>query len=323
MPLSPLSRLAAVLLAGGCLAALPITFGARQKAAAQAPICEQDLPAATDGRFTLDRSTVQPGDDIVGVLTDFQQWPAGLIGGGSGETFLSCTPWASAESAEVIRNQGAPLVLLAVPPDAVPGTYTVSVVFQEGSTQPSPTDARTARLTASVTVATQAAPTSGGPSPACRLRATAAPLGQLAATALTRPGRPLAVTLTGVPADRLSTMNETDRLWFVACFAGVATPIAHVDEAPTAFQADVPAALAPGSHPLQVFALVDGQVALWEQAITVIVPTTTTTPGGLPPTGTDALATTCAGMLAITVGGLALLAAGRGTGPRRTRPSSQ
>ena len=170
MPLSPLSRLAAVLLAGGCLAALPITFGARQKAAAQAPICEQDLPAATDGRFTLDRSTVQPGDDIVGVLTDFQQWPAGLIGGGSGETFLSCTPWASAESAEVIRNQGAPLVLLAVPVDAVPGTYTVSVVFQEGSTQPSPTDARTARLTASVTVATQAAPTSGGPSPACRLQ---------------------------------------------------------------------------------------------------------------------------------------------------------
>ena len=320
MPLSSLSRLAAVLLAGGCLAALPITFWAPQKAVAQAPICQQDLTAATDGRFTLDRSTVQPGDDIVGLLTDFQQWPAGLIGGGSGETFLSCTPWASAESAEVIRNQGAPFVLLAVPADAAPGTYTVSVVFQEGSTQPFPTDARTARLTATVTVATHAGPSTGGTSAACRLRATAAPVGQLAATAPARPGRALPVTLTGVPADRLSTMNEYDRLWFVACIAGVATTIAHIDAAPTAFQVDLPATLAPGSHPLQVFALVDGQVALWEQAITVVVPTTTTTPGGLPRTGTDAWSTTGAAMLAIVAGGLALLAARRGTRARHPRP---
>ena len=206
-------------------------------------------------------------------------------------------------------HQGAPFVLLAVPADAAPGEYTVSVVFQEGSSQPSLTDGRTARLTAQVTVAPQAAPPSGGTSPACRFSSTAASVGQLAVTAPARPGRALAVTLTGVPSPRLSTMNEYDRLWFVACFAGAATPIAHVDEAPTAFEVDTPGSMAPGSHPLQVFALLDGQVVSW--AINVNIPTTTTTPGGLPRSGTDAFATTVAGMLAITLGGLALLVARR------------
>jgi len=308
MPSSPLSRIAAGLLAGCCLVALAITFGAGQEAAAQSPICEQDVSAATDGRFMLDRSVVSPGDDILGVLTDFQQWPAALIGGGSGETFLSCTPWAPDGSAEVIPSQGAPFLLLAVPADVAPGPYTVSVVFQEGSTQPTQTDGHTARLTAQVTVAAHAPLSGGGTSPACGFSPPPASVGQLAATASVRPGRPLAVTLTGVPPVQLSPMNEYDRLWFVACLDGVATPIAHLDEAPTAFTVDTPTGLAPGGHPLRVLGRLDNQDASWVVSVNVAATS------GLPPSGTDAFATTMAGILAIVLGGLALLAARRSVG---------
>jgi hypothetical protein len=311
MSLSPWPRMAAALLGAGALVVLLFTLGAPRDGMAQSSTCAQDLPEATDGRFTLDRPTARPGDDILGVLTGFQQWPVGLIGGGSGETFLSCTPWAPEGSAEVIRNQGAPFVLLPVPASATPGTYEVSVVFQEGSTQPGPPgDGRTARLAAEIVVTAQPAAPSAATSPACQVAAATAPTGRLVVAAPARPGQAVAITLEGVAGSSLSTMNEYDRLWFVACFAGSADPIAGVDDPPATFQVDVPPGLVDGRHPLRVIGLLDGQVVAWELAVDVRS-TGTSPDDGLAGTGASTLALVLAGAVAFALGVLAVEAARR------------
>ena len=300
---SPLTRLAAATLFGGALAVLPLTVISSRPAAAQST-CEQELPAATDGTLTLDRSTVQPGDDIVGLLTGFQQWPVGLIGGGSGETFLSCTPWAPQGRAVVIR-QGAPFALLSVPATAKPGTYSVSVVFYEGATQPVGGNGQPVRLTAPIKVVAATVPGAGATSPACQTQASAAPVGQLVAAGPARPGRALTVSLRGVDPSSLTTLNEYDQLWFMACIGGLATPVAHRADPPAAFAVVVPRGLETGTYSLRVIGVLDDAVVAWELPVAVVKPSVAVLPG----TGADSHGLVLAGMVAVALGGFALAVA--------------
>jgi LPXTG-motif cell wall-anchored protein len=231
------------------------------------PVCEQVLPAATDGALTLDTPTVQAGTQGLGVLTDFDQWPAGLVGGGSGETFISCTPWNLNGEAEVMANQDAALFLFDVPLGTPPGSYAVSVVFSEGSQQISG-DGTLVRLSTTVTVTSDAVP-GAQQGPACALTASPATVGQLLGDDEVVPGGSVALTLSGVPGPALDRINEYDQLWFVACLGGAATVIVHDATAPTAFDLAVPTGFPEGLHAVRVFAVLDGQVVWWERMITV------------------------------------------------------
>ena len=238
---SPLTRLAAATLFGGALAVLPLTVISSRPAAAQST-CEQELPAATDGTLTLDRSTVQPGDDIVGLLTGFQQWPVGLIGGGSGETFLSLHPVGAAGPRRGDPPGRAVRAALG-PGDGEAGHLQrerrvlrrcdAAGRGQRPARPPHSTDQGGRRNR----------PNAGATSPACQTQASAAPVGQLVAAAPARPGRALTVSFRGVDPASLTTLNEYDQLWFMACIGGLATPVAHRADPPAAFAVVVPRGL--------------------------------------------------------------------------------
>lgn len=263
-------------ISAGCLLALPATAHATvdraPRPAQETPICEQDLPAATDGTLTLDTPSVQAGTSGLAVLTEFEAWPVELIGGGSGETFLSCTPWSTHGEAEVMPSQDAALFLFEVPPGIAPGTYPVSVLFYEDPSQPGGA-ATIVRLGTTFTVTDEPAwGTQDGP--ACALPGSRAPEGELLSDGAAGPGDAVTLTLSGVPTDLLGQINEYDDLWFVSCISGFATPVVHEATPPGAFHVQLPPGMAPGVHTVRTFGLLRGAVVWWEAEITVADPAT-------------------------------------------------
>lgn len=256
------SRVASVLL---CLTALSLPQGASAfevRAAPEVPLCERDLPPATDGTLTLDAATVQAGTAALGVLDDFAQWPEGLVGGGSGETFSSCTPWLG--DAEVISTPDAALFLVDVPAGTAPGTYPVSVVFLEGSTQPIG-DGSLVRLSTTVTVTSE--PVVSAPGPACALEGDAATSGQIVGDDTAVVGDALTVGLSDVTGT-VWYFNEYDQLWAVACLDGRAVVVLR-DLTTAPVDLTLPVGLQPGAYTLRVWGILDGAVVWWERAVTV------------------------------------------------------
>jgi hypothetical protein len=249
--------------------------------AVNAPICQQTVPAATDGHLTVDRSSVRPGESTLGVLTDFTQWPAGLIGGGSGETFLSCAPWLPLGHAEVMTHDVAAMFLITVPTGTPPGTYRVGVVFYQGSRQPFDSGPA-ARLDASLTVS--ARPSPPGPSPACQLSHAPAAGGSLEAPAMAQSGTGIQVAVTGVKPTRLSWLNEYAHLQFVACLGGRATAVTTLASGTSPFTVAVPAGLRPGPYRLTVTGTLDATVSEWGHAIQVSSPPPPSAPPTVAPT---------------------------------------
>lgn len=256
------SRVASVL---ACLAALCLPQGASAfevRAAPEIPLCERDLPPATDGTLTLDAATVQAGTAALGVLDDFAQWPEGLVGGGSGETFYSCTPWLA--DAEVISTPDAALFLVDVPAGTAPGTYPVSIVFREGSTQPVG-DGTLVRLSTTVTVTSE--PVGSAPGPACSLPGGPAGVGQVVGDDTAVVGDALTVGLSDV-SGTVWYFNEYDRLWAVACLDGRAVVVLQ-DLTTAPVDLALPVGLPPGAYTLRVWGILDGAVVWWERAVTV------------------------------------------------------
>lgn len=319
---------AVVALFAGGPALAPVSAQARAAGSA-VPLCEQTLPAATDGHLAVDRTPARPGEPAIGVLSGFQQWPQGLVGGGSGEVFESCTPWGTGDLQVMIHDTSA-LFLIPVPAGTHAGTYGVSVMFHQGST--TPTDlTQTVRLSASLTVGDTT-----GPSSVCRLQHATASAGVLHLPDSVHAGDELPVTVTGADT---SYLNEYDHLYFVACLAGYATPITYPGTASarstSTFTVPVPAALAPGAYELRVTgALADtavpaNAVVWWRQTVVVqkqaVAPTQTTAPRppaqpAQPPlavTGADAWLTAAAGVALVLAGaGLLYLSARRRTAGR-------
>ena len=279
--------------------------------AAAAPVgayCEQTFPAASDGRLTLDTPVVQAGTQALALLSDFEAWPQHLIGGGSGETFLSCTPWQPTGNAEAMVVSDVALFLVQVPPQTPPGTYPVSVLFSERSEGPDDPGDGVARLSTTVTVTADAVePWSNGA--ACSaLTGRPANVRQLGGGDGAAPGGVARLTL-APPNDAGTWFSEYDRLWFVACVDGAATPVVHEDGNPVDIDVRLPATLTPGTHVLRLWGIVD-EVVWWERSITV---------AALAPADTSQLAVTgpawrssaAVGAL-LLLGGLAILVARRG-----------
>jgi LPXTG-motif cell wall-anchored protein len=209
------------------------------------------VPASGDGRLTLDRTSVRPGDTVLAVLSHFRQWPQGIVGGGSGETFASCTPWLPFPEIMAVAHDTAGLYLIHVPLGTKPGRYPVGVEFLK---EPSHTDfGFHIGLTAWLTV-TANPPAQVGVSPACALKHAASPVGALSTPASVRPGGTLPVSVTGVA--KSYPLNEYERLYFVACLAGRATPVSYPRNPSLSFTVPVPSGLRPGSYDLVVTGIV-------------------------------------------------------------------
>jgi hypothetical protein len=233
------------------------------------PNCGGAVPAATDGHMELDRAAVRPGEPALGVLTNFRQWPIRLIGGGSGETFLSCTPWLP--GAEVMIHDAAGLFLMPVPIGTKPGTYQVSVRFYEGGIS-ALRGGRKVQLTAALTVSAEP-PATTEVSAACRLNHTTAKTGVLEAPTTVHAGTTLPVSVTGVA--HTVVLNEYDRLFFVACLAGRATAVTfpgglEVNPPSLSFSVHVPPGLPAGTYDLAVTGtLPDVGIVSWHRIVVV------------------------------------------------------
>ena len=272
--------------------------------------CWPHAAAATDGHLALDRSSVRPGEQVLGVLSGFEQWPEGLFGG-SGETFQSCGTWGTHET-EVIIHDTAGFFLLRVPAHTEPGSYQVEVRFYQGSADEAD-GTKPVRLTTSVAV-TDEPMHEAGVSPACALRHSAATNGRLTKPAPVHPGGQLPVSLTGVKS--IGFLNEYDDLYFVACLAGRATPITYSGAPRSSFTVAVPSGLRPGSSQLVVTG-VSRHVVSWRRSILVQgqqAATPTPTPTQQSPvavTGSDPWLLAGAAAALAGIGGVLLLAAQR------------
>lgn len=240
--------------------------------------CTQTLPAATDGRLTLDRTAVRPGSYTLAYVSGFRQWPQGLVGGGSGETFESCTPWLEGGQAEVMIHDSAGFFRFLVPAGTASGTYSVSVIFNEGSTQPMDYT-NTRRLSAQLTVSPNA-PVTTTTSTVCRLAHAAATAGSLQAPSSARPGSSINVSLRGVPA--VGYLNEYGGiLRFITCLGGNATAVTGTTMSATV---PVPSNLADGDYDIAVTGATTGtmSVVVWTRRIhvqaDVAPPTTSSAP---------------------------------------------
>ena len=245
-----------------------------------AAVCTQQLPGATDGHLTLDRTSVKPGESTLAVLSAFHQWPQRLIGGGSGETFLSCAAWLPLGKAEVMVHDSAGLFQISVPAGTKPGTYSVGVVFYQGSTKPSLTEGgRKVRLSVPLTVTNH--PATSGNSPVCQLHHPAASAGRVQAPSSTHAESTLPVAVTGIAQSRIGTLNEYHQVAYVACFAGRTA----ATSATSSFSVVIPPAMQPGSYALQVTGVLDGNVVTWKRSVAVAgvsQPTPTRTPAPTP-----------------------------------------
>ena len=253
-----------------------------------AAVCTQQLPGATDGHLTLDRTSIKPGESTLAVLSAFHQWPQRLIGGGSGETFLSCAAWLPLGKAEVMVHDSAGLFQITVPAGTKPGTYSVGVVFYQGSTKPSLTDGgRKVRLSVPLTVTNH--PATSGNSPVCQLHHAAASAGRVQAPSSTHAESTLPVAVTGIAQSRIGALNEYHQIAYVACFAGRTA----ATSATSSFNVVIPPAMQPGSYDLQVTGVLDGSVVTWKRNVAVAgvsqpTPTPTRTPTPTPtPTRTS------------------------------------
>lgn len=266
------------------------------------PSCERPFPAATDGTLVLDTPTVEAGSSVLGVLTGFDQWPQALIGGGSGETFVSCAPWQPDGDAEaMVVADDVALFLLHVPPGTSPGTYPVGVLFYEGSEDAFGRDP--ARLSTTVTVTAEPVEPRSNGAACSALSGDPAGVRELRGGDGAVPGGVARLTLTE-PSDVGTSFNEYDRLWFVACIDGLASPVVHEGGRPVDIDVRMPAPLAPGPHLLRLWGIVDG-VVWWERTITVAAPADSSQ---LAVTGTT-WPPVAAGAVLLLLGGLAGVAA--------------
>jgi hypothetical protein len=256
-------RFVVVVLAAVLGAAVPWSPTVMTAGAQSEPFCEQDHPLASSGTLQMDSATVVAGSAALALVTGLDQWPTGIIGGGSGETFLSCTPWAPAGVAEVTPSEEAAFLLVDVPEGAPPGTYPVSVRFFD----PAAAEPTIVRLETSVTVTSD--PVDPEPGSVCGLDVVPAAVGELGGDESVVRTEPATISLGGVGVDRLTVLNEYDRLWFVACLDGVATPV--VTDDPTApFVIGVPRSLEPGTYGLRVLGVLDGEFVSWERSLLVV-----------------------------------------------------
>jgi hypothetical protein len=270
-------------------------------------------PPASDGRLTLDRTSVRPGDTVIGVLSDFRQWPHGLVGGGSGETFKVCTPWQPYRDYPVLGHDTAALFLIHVPAGLKAGGYPVSVRFFKDATSSSDIGFHVG-LTTTLTVTTNP-PAPIGVSPACALHHAAAPFGALSAPMSVPAGGSLRVAVTGV--GRIFPLGESQRLYFVACLAGQATPVVYPRDPGPSFTVPVPPGLRPGSYDLVVTGVAaanpesEAAILSWHRTVTI-----TETPV-LPATGTPVWSAIAAAAALMAAGGwLQLVASRRCSRPR-------
>ncbi len=260
-----------VVLLGICLSAVTTAVPAR----AETPICEQSLPAATAGAIAVDRAAVTVGQRALVVLSGFRRWPAGLVGGGSGETFLSCVPWTPQGKEEVMPQAAAAFFLIPVPARTGTVSHHLSVVFREGSTQPSG-DGRLVRL--STTLPVTGASTAPGPSPVCRATLPAASGGRLVAPPFAAAGTTVRVRITGVAPARLGLLNEYDRLRYVGCVANRASTGTDPSDGTASFGVRIPTTAPPGRYQVRVFGVLDSRVVSWDQELAVRVVTVPTSP---------------------------------------------
>ncbi|MCL3863225.1 hypothetical protein [Actinotalea sp. K2] len=277
------------------------------------PLCEWVVPAATDGTLTLDVPAVQAGTPVLGVLTGFGEWPTRFIGGGSGETFISCTPWAPMGAAEAmaLESQDAGLFLVGVPVGTAPGAYPISVMFYEGSGTMH--DGGTlVRLSTTVTVS--ADPITLTPGVACQRTGGQAPVGRLIGDDTAPVGGRLTLGLADVPSDTTIYFNEYDQLWFLACLDGRALVVRENISAGTA-ELEVPPGLAAGTYTLRLWGLLDGNRVWWERVVTVADDARPATPARptLPATGASWLPAVSLALLFVATGALALRATRRRT----------
>lgn len=293
------------LLVGLLLAAETVLAGP-SAATTQDPVCEQSLPAATDGVLTLDRSTMQPGTRGIGILTSFAQWPTGLVGGGSGETFLSCTPWAPDGAAEVMQPWDPALFLFDVPAGTPAGDYPVSVVFLVGPVLPFD-QGTLVRLGTTLTVSLDPVPRTG-PTAACAIPGDAASTGQVVTSGTVVPGGTLTLGLE--PGDGAIGFNEYDTLWTVACLDGEATPVVQNIATGPPVELAVPPDWAPGPHTVRLLGRLDTRPLWWESTVTVTAPAARR-PRELPSTGSPAVPFAVLGVVAV-LGGLVLVHARAG-----------
>lgn len=231
-------------------------------AAQDQPVCEQELPAATSGTLRMDSDTVAAGGSALALVSGLDRWPVELIGGGSGETFLSCTPWAPQGAAEVMPSEHAALLLVQAPVGTPPGSYPVSVVYVD----PDGADPAVVRLSTTVTVVPGPVEPSRGV--VCELDGPRAAAGVLAGDDSIVRGATGTFELDDVGPDRLTVLNEYDRLWFVACLDGIATPVVS-DDPNAAFTVAAPPGIDAGAHRLQLLGLLDSTLVVWERSIVV------------------------------------------------------
>ena len=231
-----------------------------------ASICT-NLPQATDGNLVLDRHSVRPGQSVLAVLSGFYQWPQAYIGGGSGETFLSCTPWVY-ERPEVMVHDAAGLFLVNVPSSAKPGTYSIYVAFAQGSTSAGMPPAGSLRRLAVTLTVSKTAPITAS-SRACQLRHVAAPAGHLNAQWSETSDPVIAASIAGVPASRLGILNWIDQLRYVGCIDGQALPVTRLANGTAQFLLN-PLGVAPRPHVVTLIGVLDQKVVQWSH--TVITP---------------------------------------------------
>ncbi|MGW6130266.1 hypothetical protein ACWFNE_09595 [Cellulomonas sp. NPDC055163] len=293
--------LGSVLLGGVALAAAACLAGPAS-GAAEVQSCAEVLPASTDGILTPDTATVRPGVPALAILTGFARWPTGLVGGGSGETFMSCTPWAPQGAAEVMAPREPALFLVDVPAGAPAGAYPLSVYFIDGPVPPGTPGTRV-QLSTTLTVSPGHVPVPGS-SAVCALPAEAAPSGRLVLPGTVAPGGTLPLGLVDA-VGQVGGFNEYDTLWAVACVDGVATPVVQDLSSGATAEASVPAGSSPGPRAVRLLGVLDGR-AVWWDATVIVTASSGGAVTGLPSTGASvpALAGAATGLL---VAGLVLV----------------
>lgn len=234
-------------------------------AASETPICQQTLPEPTSGAFTLDRTSLGPGERTIGVVGGLASWPVHLFGG-SGETFEACLPGAAAPQPEVMAHDNAAYFLVQSYTPR-PGTYRVGLLFYEGG-QPL-SGGRLVRFDATLTVTANATPVNGI-TPACRQSHPAATTGRLVLGGSTLTGGALIPSVQGLDPRLIDGLNEYDHFDYIACLAGQATPITDLPSSDSTFVVWIPKDLAPGSHSLIVIGPGMGGLVTWRMDVRVV-----------------------------------------------------
>lgn len=227
------------------------------------------LPAGrpTSGQLQLDRSSVRPGERTIGIVSDLRTWPIRLIGGGSGETFESCVPWAPGIRTEVMVHDNAGYFVVSVPATVRAGTYQIGLVFAEGGTPL--TGGTLVRFNVPLTVTASPAPITGS-TKACQQSHRSATVGTLQSGGGFI-GRTLGAQIIAGDPLQVGGLNEYDRLAYIACLAGQAYPVTGLASSTSQFSLPVPADLQPGNHSLVVFGwtAAPGGIATWRATVLI------------------------------------------------------